>query len=170
MYISISGNMNVLLICLLLLSLGIASTTMGCTETACTDMTLGMVETNPATSCNAIYKCNPLSRGKIGDYWISGNDGIQKVTCNMQLKCGGIEGGWMQVVNVDMNKDSTCPRAWQTITTPRRLCIGSTAPGCASAHFPTQGVTFEHICGLTTSYQKGAPDAFRATSQSIDNV
>ena len=76
----------------------------------------------------------------------------------------------MQVVNVDMNKDSTCPGTWQTITTPRRLCIGSTTPGCASAYFPTRGVTFEHICGLTKSYQKGIPDAFRATSQSIDDV
>ena len=29
------------------------------------------------------------------------------MTCNMGLKC--IEGGWMQVVDVDMNKDGTCP-------------------------------------------------------------
>ena len=155
---------------IILLSIGMAGTTMGCTEVACTDMTLGIVEANPATSCNEIYKCNPLSRGNIGDYWIRDNDKVQKVTCNMKLKCGGIEGGWMQVVNVDMNKDSTCPGAWQTITTSRRLCIGSTAAGCASAHFSTGGVTFEHICGQTKSYQKGAPDAFRATSQSIDNV
>ena len=141
-----------------------------CTEMACTDMTLGMVEANPATSCNDIYKCNPLSRGNVGDYWIRGKDGLYKVTCNMKLKCGGIEGGWMQVVDVDMNKDSTCPGTWQTITTPRRFCIGSIGRGCASAHFSTHGVTFEHICGQTKSYQKGAPDAFRISVQSIDKV
>ena len=53
----------------------------------------------------------------------------------MKLKCGVIEGGWMIVVDVDMINDSTCPAAWQAITTPRRLCIGSTNEGYASAHF-----------------------------------
>ena len=28
----------------------------------------------------------------------------------MKLKCGGVEGGWMQVVDVDMNRDDSCPR------------------------------------------------------------
>jgi len=125
------------------------------TGMACTDLTLGIVEANPATSCNEIYKCNPVSRGNVGDYWIRGNDGVNKLTCNMKLKCGGIEGGWMQVVDVDMNKDSTCPKSWQTITNLRTLCVGGTAAGCTSAHFSTHGVTFEHICGTTKSYQKG---------------
>ena len=165
--------MKTLLICsIVLLLLGnnaMVSATTACTEMACMDMTLGMVEANPATSCNDIYRCNPLSRGNVGDYWIRGKDELYKVTCNMKLKCGGIEGGWMQVVDVDMNKDSTCPATWKTITTPRRLCIGS-SPGCASAHFSTHGVTFEHICGQTKSYQKGIPDAFAAKVQSIDQV
>ena len=135
---------------------------------ACTDMALGMIEANPATSCNEIHKCNPLTRGTISEYWIKGKNGVHKVTCNMKLKCGGIEGGWMQVVNVDMNKDTTCPVGWQTIAVPRRLCIGSSTRGCASAHFTTHGITFEHICGQTKSYQKGAPDAFKGSGQSID--
>ena len=136
----------------------------------CTDMALGIVEVNPATSCNEIYKCNPISRGTIGEYWIRGNDGVLKVTCNMKLKCGGIEGGRMQVVDVDMNRDITCPAGWQTITVPRRLCIGSSAAGCASAHFSACGVTFEHICGQTKSYQKGTPNAFKVSVQAIDRV
>ena len=60
----------------------------------------------------------------------------------------------MQVVDADMNKDTTCPAGWQTITVPRRLCIGSTTAGCAAAHFLTLGITFEHICGQTKSYKK----------------
>ena len=67
------------------------------------DMTLGMSETNPASSCNQIYQRNPTSRGTIDQYWIKTNEGLFKVTCNMKLKCGGVEGGWMQVVDVDMN-------------------------------------------------------------------
>ena len=155
--------MNTVLICSIVLSL--LSTGM-----ACTDMILGIVQANPATSCNEIYKCNPISRGTIGEYWIRDNGGVHKATCSMKLKCGGIEGGWMKVVDVDMNKDITCPVGWQTITVPRRLCIGSTAAGCASAHFSTRGVTFEHICGQTKSYQKGAPDVFSVSVQSIDEV
>ena len=32
------------------------------------------------------------------------------MTCDMKLKCGGVEGGWIQVVDVDMNRDDSCPR------------------------------------------------------------
>ena len=153
--------MKIVLICFTLLIMSSAGM-------ACTDLALGMIEANPATSCNEIYKCNPLTRGTVSEYWIKGKNRVLKVTCNMKLKCGGIEGGWMQVVNVDMNKDITCPVGWQTITVPRRLCISSSTSGCASAHFTTHGIPFEHICGQTKSYQKGAPDAFRGSVQSID--
>ena len=86
----------------------------------------------------------------------------------MKLTCGGVEGGWMQVVDVDMNHDKACPGTWRTITSPRRLCVGGLAAGCDSAHFSTNGVEFDHICGQTKSYQKGAPDAFRSI-QSINS-
>ena len=52
----------------------------------------------------------------------------------MKLKCGDIEGGWMQVIDVDMNQDDSRPGTWHKITTHRRLCKGYVA-GCASAHF-----------------------------------
>jgi len=67
-------------------------------------MILGMSEANPASSCNEIYQCNPTSRGSAGQYWIKNDEGKFKVTCNMKLKCGGIEGGWMQVLDMDMNR------------------------------------------------------------------
>ena len=91
------------------------------------DKTLGMSEANPASSCDKIYHSNPSSRGTIAQYWIVTNKGQFKVTCNMKLKCGDIEGGWMEVVNVDMNRDESCPGTWNKITTPRRLCLGSAA-------------------------------------------
>ena len=67
------------------------------------DKTLGLNETHPASSCNEIYQCNPTSRLTVGQYWIMTNKELLKVTCNMKLKCGGVKGGWMQVVDVDMN-------------------------------------------------------------------
>ena len=131
------------------------------------DTTLGSSEANPATSCNEIYQHNPDSRGTIGQYYIKTCDGVQLVTCNMKLKCGGIEGGWMQVVDVDMDRDDTCPGSWEYILNPRKLCLGNVA-GCSSAHFSAKGVSYDHICGQAKAYQKGHMDAFDAEIPSID--
>jgi len=59
---------------------------------------------------------------------------VQSVTCNMKLKCGGVEGGWMQAVDVDMNRDDSCPGKWHIVATPRRLCTVH-VHGCTSVHF-----------------------------------
>ena len=32
----------------------------------------------------------------------------------MKLKCGGVEGGWMQVVDVDMNRDDIVVQEYGT--------------------------------------------------------
>ena len=133
------------------------------------DATLGTTAANPATSCNEIYQHNPASRGTIGQYYIKTCDGAQTVTCNMKLKCGGMEGGWMQVVDVDMNRDNTCPGSWQYIINPRKLCQGDVA-GCSSAQFSAKGISYDHICGQVKAYQKGHMDAFYADSPSIDDV
>ena len=84
--------------------------------------------------------------------------------CKMGLQCGGVEGGWMQVVDVNMAQDNSCPGTWQMITSPRKLCVGGVNAGCDSAHFNTRGVSFQHICGQTKAYQKGHPDAFDGKS------
>jgi len=87
----------------------------------------------------------------------------------MKLNCGGIEGGWMQVVDVDMNRDHSCPGTWHKITTPKRLCIGYVR-GCIPAHFYTKGVSYKHICGQAKAYQKGTTDAYQHRIQSIDGI
>ena len=132
------------------------------------DNTLG-TKANPAASCAEIYEENLTSRGTIGQYYIKTCNGVRQVTCNMKLKCGGLEGGWMQVVDVDMNRDNTCPGTWQNITNPRRLCQGNGA-GCSSAHFYVNGITYEHICGQAVGYQKGSLDAFHSKSPAIDST
>ena len=134
------------------------------------DKTLGMSEANPASSCNQIYHHNPTSRGTIDQYWIKTDEGLFKVICNMKLKCGGVEGGWMQVVDVDMNRDDSCPGTWQKITNPRKLCLGLSSAGCASANFHVKGISYENICGQAKAYQKGSPDAFETKIQSIDGI
>ena len=106
------------------------------------DNTLGMSEDNPANSCNEIFQRNPTSRGTVDQYWIKTNEGLFKVTCNMKLKCGGVEGGWMQVVDVDMNRDDSCPGTWRKISNPKILCLGLSTAGCASAYFNVKGVSY----------------------------
>ena len=133
--------------------------------------TLGLLASNPASSCNEIYQHNIASRGNDGHYWINTTQGLHEVKCKMGLQCGGVEGGWMQVVDVNMAHDRSCPGAWRKITSPRKFCVGGVNVGCDSAHFHTRGVRFQHICGQTQSYQKGTPDAFNLKStKGIDEV
>ena len=131
--------------------------------------TLGLLASNPASSCNEIYQHNIASRQNSGHYWINTTQGLYEVKCKMGLQCGGVEGGWMQVVDVNMAQDNSCPGTWRMITSPRKLCVGGVNAGCDSAHFNTRGVSFQHICGQTKAYQKGYPDAFRGKT-GIDEI
>ena len=133
------------------------------------DATLGMDQLNPGSSCNDIYQRNPFSRGRTSKYWIATKEGVYEVACNMKLKCGGVEGGWMQVIDIDMNRDDSCPGKWYKVTSPRRLCLGHVAT-CVPAHFYVKGVSYEHICGQAKAYQKGHTDSFSAPTTSIDGV
>ena len=133
--------------------------------------TLGLLASNPASSCNEIYQHNIASRGNSGYYWIKIGQGIHQIKCKMGLQCGGVEGGWMQVVDVNMTQDNFCPGVWRMITSPRKLCVGGVNRGCDSAFFYTRGVKFQHICGQTKSYQKGHPDGFaHKTSKGVDEI
>ena len=76
--------------------------------------------------------------------------------------------------NLDMNQ--TCPGKWQSITTPRRLCLEND-PGCHSATFPALNVAYEHAYLWTNykAFQKGTTDAFNVrrnsvNSQYVDNI
>ena len=154
---------GVVVILVSLLAVGLAH------DETCT--TLGLLPSNPASSCNEIYQHNIASRGNNGHYWINTTQGLHEVKCKMGLQCGGVEGGWMQVVDVNMAHDRSCPGAWRMITSPRKLCVGGVNAGCDSAHFHTRGTRFQHICGQTKSYQKGTPDAFNDKStKGIDEI
>ena len=129
------------------------------------DKTLGITETNPASSCNEIYQSNPTSRGTIGQYWIKTHKGLFKVTCNMKLKCGGVEGGWMQVADVDSERDESCPGTWNN-TSIKNLCLGYQI-GCNTVTFNVSGAQYEHVCGQAKAYQKGITGAFYSKMQTV---
>ena len=83
----------IVVIVMLLLAVGLAH------DETCT--TLGLLASNPASSCNEIYQHNIASRQNSGHYWINTTQGLYEVKCKMGLQCGGVEGGWMQVVDVN---------------------------------------------------------------------
>ena len=88
----------------------------------------------------------------------------------MKLKCGGVEGGWMQVVDVDMNRDDSCPGTWRMTTNPKKLCLGLSSVGCGFANFHVKGVSYDNICGQAKAYQQGSTDEFQTKLQSIDGI
>ena len=53
--------------------------------------TLGLLASNPASSCNEIYQHNIASRGNNGHYWINTTQGLHEVKCKMGLQCGGVD-------------------------------------------------------------------------------
>ena len=128
---------------------------------------LGMIQSNPGKSCNDIYKINKASRGVSGDYYIQTATDVQQVYCDMELECGGKKGGWMRIANLDTSKGDDCPSGWVKIITPSpealEVCRGSNDnAGCYQVVYPTHGLNYSRICGMSKGYQKGTPDAFVA--------
>ena len=79
----------------------------------------------------------------------------------MELSCGGRDGGWMRIANIQ-NGDS-CPNGWKQILSPAKACrANSDAAGCYSAFFSSNKLSYQHICGKVVGYQKGTPDGYSA--------
>ena len=55
----------------------------------------------------------------------------------------------MSVVDVDMNRDDSCPRTWQKIIIPKKLCLAPSSRGCTTVNFYVKGssyvVNFHHF-------------------------
>ena len=122
---------------------------------------LGESAKHAASSCKEIKELNPKSLS--GYYWIkaSGNSSTQ-VYCDMAKTCGGVTGGWMRVVKINMtNSSHTCPSGLKTLTSPKRLCaMNINGGGCSSATVNLHGVEYTRVCGKIIGYQQKTPDAF----------
>ena len=128
----------------------------------------GTFKDNPATSCKAIYECNPTAPS--GTYWVNANTGPLQVYCQMETNnCGDITGGWTRVAHINMSEpQQTCPSPLRTLTTPQRMCAGPTSAGCSSVQYPTLGLNFTQVCGRAIGYMYSSVDAF-GHHNTIDN-
>ena len=121
----------------------------------------GSSPSNPAHSCEEIYDRNTSSPS--GYYWLqSSSEKFTRVYCDMERTCGGVQGGWMKVANIDMKQPSnSCPSGLRTLTSPKRLCaMNINGAGCSSAYLNVHGVEYSRVCGKIISYQQKSPDAF----------
>jgi len=79
----------------------------------------------------------------------------------MELLCGGRDGGWMRIANI--NNGNSCPTNWKKISSPVPACraINDNA-GCYSTYFDNNKFPYQHVCGKVIGYQKGTPDGYSA--------
>ena len=110
----------------------------------------------PAPSCAAL----PPSSSS-GYYWVRASDGSAvRVYCDMTRSCGGVTGGWVRVVELDMTISSQeCPSSLRERTdSNRRSCevIGM----CSTVNFDLQSLRYSRVCGKIQAYQIGSTDAF----------
>ena len=127
----------------------------------------GLLPSVPATSCLQV------SLYPSGYYWVRASNGSAvRMYCDVTRSCGGVTGGWMRVVRLDLSNTSTsCPSGLrERVDSGIRTCgIESKGAACPSVMFSTSGVEYTKVCGKILAYQFGTPDAFNSPNPAIDS-
>ena len=121
----------------------------------------GFSPSHPAHSCKEIYDRNTSSPS--GYYWLeSSSEQTVQAYCDMERTCGGVQGGWMKVISINVsNTTDSCPTGLRTRTSPKLLCTKATdLKGCSSAKIDVHGVQYSQVCGKIIGYQYESTDAF----------
>ena len=133
----------------------------------------GRFSFNPVASCAALPPSSPS-----GYYWVMASNGSAvSVYCNMTLSCGGVTGGWMRVVELDMtNSSHQCPSGLmeRNDSLNIRTCVrNEVSPGCSLVELSTANIQYSTVCGRIKAYQVGRPNQFRGRrpdSNYVDGV
>ena len=120
-------------------------------------------------SCEDIYNNNVTTRDKSGYYRIINNEWV---FCNMTAiafsrgdlmsSCVGVDGVWKRLASFNITAGDDCPSPWvKSSHNNVSFCIpASTAAGCYSVNYSTNGMNYQRVCGRASGYQKGSTDAF----------
>ena len=112
------------------------------------------------TSCNVIKKNWPNSLS--GYYIIGGVNGPMYVYCNMEELCDS-GGGWTRLAYLDISDPiQNCPSGFRLYQSGGvRACGRATSSrgSCTSVQFPSNGISYSHVCGRVVGYQYGSTDA-----------
>ena len=126
----------------------------------CNNTDLGTLRS--ASSCTEIYNTDNTCRS--GFYWVEGEQegGAHLMYCNMEdVLCGSV-GGWTQLANINVSKNSShCPYPLTKVSDPGNFCKHSSENGCDSITFNTYNISYSEVCGRVQAHQFGTPDAFR---------
>ena len=95
---------------------------------------------------------------------------------NTHTKCGIFDVNWRRIAYLDMTQPSArCPlnlTEHSNSSTGQRACGRSSAPGCSSVFFPSQG-KYSQVCGQVVGYESGSMNAFnpnRNDDKTINDV
>ena len=85
--------------------------------------------------------------------------------------CVGEGGIWKRIASFNITAGDDCPSPWvKSSHNGVSFCIpASTAAGCYSVNYSTNGMSYQRVCGRASGYQKGTPSAFNGNAMSIDN-
>ena len=130
-------------------------------------------------SCEDIYNNNPESGNNNGYYFINNKTWT---FCNMTLiaaiadgyiilSCAGVEGQWRRIAGINISAGDDCPSGWlKSSYNGVSFCrTPNENGGCYSTLFSTNGVSYQHVCGMARAYQRGTPNAFEHNTRSIDS-
>ena len=94
------------------------------------------------------------------------------IYCNMDTLCSST-GGWTRLAYLDMT-DSTqnCPSGFRLYQSGGVRACGRPGSGasCSSVQFPSNGISYSHICGRVTGYQYHSTDAFYPEGSNHNNI
>ena len=133
------------------------------------------------SSCEDIYSNNQESRDKSGYYRITNNEWVYcdmtAVTLTISrgdiLSCLGVDGIWKRIAGFNITAGDDCPSPWiKRSHNGVSFCIASTAAGCYSVFYSTNGTSYQKVCGRASGYEKGSPSAFNCIGNecSIDGI
>lgn len=76
--------------------------------------------------------------------------------------CAGVEGGWLQVIHVDVSMGDNCPNGWNKATLSNiSFCQRPQQRlGCYRTNISTVGLEYKSICGKARGYQQGSTLGF----------
>ncbi len=129
---------------------------------------MGLVPDFPADSCRQIAGFSGAQTFTSDFYWIrSSNGSAVRMYCELespQCACSPRTRGWTRVADIDMRRpEQSCPSGLKEWTEPVRSCGRvSNRPGCSSMFIPTNGISYNRVCGKVIGYQYSSPNAFYA--------
>ena len=129
--------------------------------------TLVQSQSTPLSSCAVLPPSSPS-----GYYWVMASNGSAvQVYCDMTRSCGGVTGGWVRVVELNMTDSSQeCPSGLvQRNDSDILSCVGDReSSGCSFLNLAPLNIRYSQVCGQIEGYQIGSTDAFANDADDID--